>query len=130
MTNERDHRNVKALSLLYFLGAGIYGLIAVAALLADGVEPAMKPVLAVVFALLSAGMFATGVGLRRFQKWAWTVAVVLACMNMLGFPIGTIVGGIILFALIRARGFFFEPLVQQTQVEPNEFRPAPGGRPF
>lgn len=45
--------------------------------------------------------FLVGWGLWTGRAWAWTAALVLAIIGLLGFPIGTIISVIILYYLTR-----------------------------
>jgi uncharacterized membrane protein (DUF2068 family) len=54
-------------------------------------------VLIVVFGVLD---LITAVGLLRLRDWARWLAIVLAAMGLLAFPVGTIVGGFIIWYLL------------------------------
>ncbi len=55
------------------------------------------------FTLLFAILYgATGYGLLKLQGWARITAIVLAILSLCSFPIGTILGGIVLY-------FMFQP---------------------
>ncbi|MCB0193808.1 MAG: hypothetical protein KDJ65_17800 [Anaerolineae bacterium] len=43
---------------------------------------------------------AAGYGLLQLKNWARILAIVLAALNILNFPLGTILGGIILYYLL------------------------------
>jgi hypothetical protein len=60
--------------------------------------------LTLVFAILYA---VVGYGLLQVQNWARIAAIVLAILSLCSFPIGTILGGIVLY-------FMFQPETQQA----------------
>lgn len=43
-----------------------------------------------------------GIGLLKKKSWAWGLVWVLACMSLLSFPIGTLLGGYALWVLTRS----------------------------
>lgn len=43
----------------------------------------------------------TGIGLWRRKEWARWVALVLAVLGLLNFPIGTIIGALVIWFLLR-----------------------------
>lgn len=106
--------NIKVLGWLYIV-MGIIGLLiacTVTALLfgigaAVGVaesEPVVTSILGIVgvvvlgvFVVLFAPNVVVGIGLLRFKPWARVLGIVLAFLNLLNFPLGTIFG---IYALI------------------------------
>ncbi len=55
------------------------------------------------FAMLFAILYAaTGYGLLKLQGWARITAIILAILSLCSFPIGTILGGVVLY-------FMFQP---------------------
>ena len=46
--------------------------------------------------------FIGGVGLRKRKSWAWGMVWVLACMGLLSFPVGTVLGAYALWVLTRS----------------------------
>lgn len=44
---------------------------------------------------------AAGLGLLRLRNWARILAIVLAIFTLFGFPIGTVIGGLIIWYLIK-----------------------------
>ncbi len=43
-----------------------------------------------------------GIGLLKKKSWAWGLVWVLACMSLLSFPLGTLLGGYALWVLTRS----------------------------
>lgn len=44
---------------------------------------------------------AVGYGLLKLQSWARIAAIVLAILSLCSFPIGTIIGGVVLYLLFQ-----------------------------
>lgn len=100
---------VTILAVLAFLsGILLLGVGAMFVSVGPVLFPAELPVPAVFFAILGGifvliGLiyFLTGWGLWTGRSWAWPVALVLAILALFGFPIGTIVGILIIYYLTR-----------------------------
>lgn len=56
------------------------------------------------FALLAATSIAVGWGLRALRAWARVPAIMLAAVGLLGFPIGTLINGYILWLILSRKG--------------------------
>ncbi len=97
--------NVKVLGWLYIV-LGILGLLAglfvLFVMLTVGIfvpEEGLFAILGIVglfvagvMALLSAPGIIVGIGLLKFQPWARVLALVLGVLNLLNFPLGTVLG--------------------------------------
>jgi hypothetical protein len=83
----RAHR---ALSWLYALLTGLLAFLAYTM----RSEPDLAPVLIylVLFGLVFAAHHVTARGARQGKPWARISSTVLACLMLLGFPVGTIIG--------------------------------------
>jgi len=118
--------HVKVLGWLY-IALGILGILGAAALfivmvgggLISGDEIAMKVttlvglIISGVLVLLSLPGIIVGVGLIQFQPWARILALVLGLLNLVAFPIGTLLGIYTIFVLLDVGT---SPLfVQQTR---------------
>lgn len=101
---------VKVLAILYWIGAAfsaIFGLMALfggSALGAlggmfGGFFGAFVAVFGVVLIVLAALYAFVGRGLWQHKSWAKIVAIVLAVLSLLSFPIGTIVGAATIYFL-------------------------------
>lgn len=62
-------------------------------------------VVAVFSLLIGSFFFAVGQGLLRGKKMAWYAQVMMSVLGLFGFPIGTVLNGIILY-------FFFQPPIR------------------
>jgi hypothetical protein len=101
--------SVKSIGTLYFLG-GI-GLVIVAAFAGftpdfpTSREGTMATVVTVAIILAIAALqFWLGTGLRRLNRVARGVSAVFAGIGLLGFPLGTIINGYILYLLVSRKG--------------------------
>jgi hypothetical protein len=63
-----------------------------------------------VYLVLGALSIFVGRGIRALRPWARTTAIVLSCIGLLGFPVGTVIHGYILYLLLSQKGKrIFEP---------------------
>ena len=91
--------SIKAVGLLDYLGGAMLLLGAVGFLF--GPDPVLFTLL---FAALGVGLCFAGWGVRGFRPWGRYVSVALAAIGLLGFPIGTIINGYILYLLLSKKG--------------------------
>ena len=54
-----------------------------------------------IFLVLAAANFAAGWGLWQRREWGRLTAIVLAVLRLFNFPVGTIIGGLIIWFLIQ-----------------------------
>ena len=88
-------------SLLVLLGA-----VALSSLPADKVKPGIPTLLAG----LGLAYGVVGFGIRRLQTWTRIPAVILSVVGLFRFPMGTLLGGLCLFTLLRTKaGFVLSP---------------------
>lgn len=116
--------SIKGLGGLYVLSGSLLFLSGVGTLVVLVVQKAggfdgqsMEPVvgiMSVVYLGLSVLHFLTGLALRKFKPWARIVAIVFAAIGLLLFPVGTLIGGYILYLLAGRKGnFIFTPAYQE-----------------
>jgi len=106
-THITHEASIKSAGVLFILGG--LGTLAMSAGL---VIPAManvedRPGFVVIgFAVAALGVayVAYGWGLRALRAWARTPAIVLAAIGLLGFPIGTLINGYILWLVLSGKG--------------------------
>ncbi len=109
--------SVKSVGLLYFLGAAFLLLAGLAVgFSTKGME---GPLLAGFFLLLGGAQLWAGIGLRQLKPWARIVAGILSGIGLLGFPLGTLINGYILYLLFSKKGavVFSDPykrVIEQT----------------
>jgi hypothetical protein len=106
---------LKLIAIYHFVMAGLWLLGALAPLLMLIVPLAMQymPPEATVMLFVMVGLLFvllgglavlylfTGLGLLKYREWARWVAIVLAILGALGFPVGTVIGVLILWFLLR-----------------------------
>ena len=113
----KHEASVKSVGLLYYLG-GFFLLLAGAAAVAGNLATGQKPesvVVGALFAVLAAGQLFAGSGLRRLRPWARIAAGVLSGIGLIGFPLGTIINGYILWLLFSQKGTtVFSPEYQEV----------------
>jgi len=101
----KDHikheASIKSVGVLYFLSGTFLGFAGIVGL-ASGEGPGIGG--GILLLALSAGLFMVGVGLRRLRGWARVASGVLAGIGLLGFPLGTLINGYILYLLFSAKG--------------------------
>jgi hypothetical protein len=110
----KHEASIRSVAILYFLSglaAGLGGLGVVASFFVSGEESGgLIMVLGVVYLGLSALSFAIWHGLRALRPWARITAIVLGFIGLLGFPLGTLINGYILYLLLSQKGKrIFEP---------------------
>ena len=55
---------------------------------------------AMLFIFLAANV-AAGWALLKMQAWGWRIAIALAALSLLGFPVGTAIGGVTIWYLLQ-----------------------------
>jgi hypothetical protein len=106
----KHEASIRAVGVLYYLGGVLLGLVMLgltgtSTLLSAGEQPpSLAWALIPVYALLGGGSIVVGRGLRQFRPWARVTAIVLAAIGLLGFPLGTILNGYILYLLLSKKG--------------------------
>jgi hypothetical protein len=104
----KHEASIRAVGFLYllsgaFLALGGTGLlVATSAVLRD--ERSMLAVLGVGYLAGAAVSIVTGIGIRRLRPWARIVSIVLSAIGLLGFPVGTLIHGYILYLMLAAKG--------------------------
>lgn len=119
--NHIEHEaSVKSVGLLYWLGGAFLLLAAIVQLIdlnKSGVPLGIG--LSVFFLLLASLQFWIGSGLRKLKGWSRIPAGIMAGIGLLGFPVGTLVNGYILYLLCGKKGsVVFSPsyaeVIQET----------------
>jgi hypothetical protein len=102
----KHEASVKSIGLLYYLGAVaclLVGTIGLFTGTANSFEPRAFLVSAVLL-VMGAGQLWVGTGLRRLRKWARIPTGVLSGIGLLGFPLGTLINGYILYLIFSRKG--------------------------
>ncbi len=123
-TIRREHlnteSNLKAVGILYILGGFILTislLFSIAALSGAAPEEGISSLGITITAGIGAlGIFqlCVGFGLRKLRPWARIPMIIVACLGLLAFPVGTLINGFILAISLGKKGrFVFTPEYQQ-----------------
>ena len=118
--------SVKSVGFLYLLG-GLFGTLLGIGYVIGGVSIIANPPanggefgfilipLGVFVLAISVVQFATGLGLRKLKPWTRIAGIVLSCIGLLGFPVGTLISAYILYLLLSKKGqFVFSDEYQQV----------------
>jgi len=113
----KHEASIKSVGILYYLG-GAALLLAGGTMMIGISSPGSKPETAVggaVIAVLSVLYFFVGAGIRRLRRWTRIAAGILSGIGLLGFPLGTIINGYILYLLFSQKGAtVFSPAYQDV----------------
>lgn len=116
----RDHlsheNGLKSLGSLHLLGGGllalftmVMGLGMLVSLVGGGPLFSGKPeemVMMLFVPVLAVVQIQVGLGLRRLNSSVRTTAIVLACLGLLSFPVGTLINAIFLSYLLSKKGTY------------------------
>jgi len=93
--------SIKAVGLLYYLG-GIGVTLAALAGLAGAKDASVAVTLLLIG--LGVGQFFAGWGVRALRPWGRIVGCILSAIGLIGFPIGTLINGYILYLFLSKKG--------------------------
>jgi hypothetical protein len=103
----KHEASVRSIGIRYYVG-GVLMVVAAAAMLLAGFGTqevgAVFTVIAAVYGGFGVLAIAVGQGLRQLRTWARTAATVLSAIGLLGFPVGTLIHGYILYLLLSEQG--------------------------
>jgi hypothetical protein len=94
--------SVKAVGILYYLGgigvtvAALGGLMAAKGAAGVGMTVGLLAV--------GVGQFFAGYGVRALRPWGRIVGCILSAIGLIGFPIGTLINGYILYLFLSKKG--------------------------
>ena len=113
----REHINheasIKSVGVLYYLAGGGLTVGSIAGL--AGAPDAGGGAVALLMLAFGVAWLAAAWGLRALKSWARIVACVLSGIGLLGFPIGTLINGYILYLLLSKKGrMVFSPEYQEV----------------
>ena len=108
----REHINheasIKAVGFLYYLG-GFFAAVGSIGILFEGLDEnrgISGVAVFILLALLAALMLVAARGLRTLKRWARGPTAIVAGLGLLGFPIGTLINGYILWLVFGKKGRF------------------------
>lgn len=123
----KHEASIKSIGVLYYLGgAGLLLLGIFSAFSASfsgrsrgGAETAISILIAALFLVLGAGQIWVATGLRRLKKWARIPTGILSGLGLLGFPLGTLINGYILYLIFSQKGKVvfsdeYQAVIEQT----------------
>ena len=102
----KHEASIRSIGILYYLSGGMLTVLAVvlaAGLFASKSDPLMVG-LTLLYLVLGALMLFVARGVRKLRSWARTTTIVLAAIGLLGFPVGTLINGYILYLMLSAKG--------------------------
>lgn len=97
--------SIKSVGILYYLGALFLFVSAVTGLMSEEENSrSVQIITAGIFIGFGVLQLFVGTGLRRLQSWAKIPTAILSCIGMLGFPMGTLINGYILYLVLSKKG--------------------------
>jgi hypothetical protein len=99
--------SVKSIGTLYYLGAVFTGLGTAGGLAAIASGGRIGPIELFVwlfYAAVTVVLIVLGRGLYRLDRWVRIPVAVLAAIGLIGFPVGTIINGYILYLVLCRKG--------------------------
>jgi hypothetical protein len=107
----REHINheasIKAVGTLYYLSMLGLAVVGLTMLFSTGAFAAVRmgdAVPAAVLVVMAAVFLVVGRGLRKLQPWVRIPTVLLSILGLLGFPIGTLINGYIIWLILSKKG--------------------------
>ena len=104
--------SIRSIGTLYYLTAFLTAVVAVGALfqLWTGHRDLGDVAIFAISGVLATGFFVLGRALRTLRPGARTLTAILAGLGLLGFPLGTLINGYILWLVLSKKGqFIFSP---------------------
>jgi hypothetical protein len=96
--------SIKAVGLLDYLGGGMVTLSGLVMLIGAAKDPGGAAVMMLLFVAIGAAVIFVGWGVRALKPWARIASCILSAIGLLGFPLGTIINGYILYLLLSKKG--------------------------
>ena len=107
----KHEASVKSIGLLYYLGGGAVLLAGIFTLFSafnlgevSGSHVVSAILLSLLLLTLGVGQILVGTGLRRLKRWARIPTGILSGLGLLGFPLGTLINGYILYLIFCQKG--------------------------
>jgi hypothetical protein len=108
----KKHIQLLGILHLVYSGLGIFVAVAVFSILvgvgwisqdetAMGVLSTIGILVAIFFAVLAIPGIIAGIGLLKFQSWARILAIIIGCLELFHFPLGTALGVYTLWVLLN-----------------------------
>jgi len=104
LSHEAAVRSIGLLFLISGIAIGLTGTLAIGFAVRDNESlHAELPRMAGSFLIIGAGLLPFGVGMSNLQPWVQKPICVLSCFAAVAFPIGTLLGGYILYAATNGK---------------------------
>jgi hypothetical protein len=107
----KHEASVRSVGFLYYLGGVALGIVGFAGIWFSALPGSFRPgpapieiLLSIFFLGVGIGQFFVGVGLRRLKSWARIPTGIFSGIGLLGFPMGTIINGYILYLIFSRKG--------------------------
>lgn len=102
----KHEASVRSVGSLYYLGGGMLIMVALGSLLgaSSGRDTAVSVIVGVIFLVFGTTQIWTAYGLRRLQSWARVPVGIMSGLGLLGFPLGTLINGYILYLVFSEKG--------------------------
>ena len=97
---------IRSVGILYYLSGGLMVVLGGGLLFGSFATKlgALGAGLSIVYAGLGVLMLFVARGVRTLQSWARITTIVLAAIGLLGFPVGTLINGYILYLMLAKKG--------------------------
>jgi len=108
----KHEASVKSVGTLYYIGGVVLTLATLGLFAADVIAEAntLMVVMLALYAVFAAVSFVLGYGVRKLAAWVRIPIVIVSCIGLLGFPMGTLINGYILYLMLSEKGRrIFEP---------------------
>jgi hypothetical protein len=92
--------SIKSVGILYYLGSVLTIVVGIGSMLGARADPLM----AFIFFGVGVGALFAGYGVRTLRRWGRIVGCILSALGLLGFPIGTLINGYILYLFLSKKG--------------------------
>jgi len=92
--------SIKSVGILYYLGSVLLFFAGVGQMFSARADPLML----VIFVAVGVGGLFAGYGVRALRRWGRIVGCILAALGLLGFPVGTLINGYILYLFLSKKG--------------------------
>ena len=101
----KHEASVKSIGILYYLGACFLIGAGIVGFMSEEEGAFISKALTVII-LLGLGIFQcyVGWGLRRLRRWSRIPTIILSSIGLIGFPIGTLINGYILYLVLCRKG--------------------------
>ncbi len=121
----KTEASIKSIGILYYLGGAVLVLASIAGFGAfektEGIEDLAGQATVAVFFALAIAQFIVGSAVRKLKPWSRIGIGILSGIGLLGFPLGTLINGYILFLTFGKKGrmVFSEPYKEIIAATPH-----------